>query len=95
VTRSIAALRWLIVIMAAAAAGDCGQPQQAHQGSGSQQTDPEALPPEWRDQHDSDYLQTRRDSTRSESSQRAMEAESINAVRGGPQPDRSVGEFGD
>jgi len=48
------------------------------------------LPPEWRAQHDSDYLRTHRGSIPTVSLERVIEAESIKAAREGPQPDRSV-----
>lgn len=83
-------IRWLVVIVAATAAGNCGQARRAQHDSDNLQTQPEALPPEWRAQHDSDYLRTHRDSLR-----RVIGAESTDATRGGPQPDRSVGEYGD
>jgi len=53
------------------------------------------MPPEWRAQHDSDYLRTHRDTIPPVSLERIIEADSIKAARGGPQPDRSVGEYAD
>jgi len=91
----LARTSWLIVIVAAASAGNCGKTQRAQRGSSHPRPEPEVLPPEWRAQHDSDYLRTHRDSIPTESLRRVIEAESIKAVRGGSQPDRSVGEYGD
>ena len=86
---------WLIAIVVAAFAGNCGQARRTEHGGGRPLAKPEALPPEWRAQHDSDYLRTHRDSIPTVSLDRVMEAESIKAAGGGPQPDRSVGEYGD
>lgn len=91
----LARASWLILIVVAASAGNCRQARRAQQGGSRPQAKPEALPPEWRAQHNSDYLRTHRDSIPTVSLERVMEAESLKAARGGPQPDRSVGEYGD
>jgi len=95
VTRSIAVLRWLVIIAVAASAGNCGRTPRGLRRASHTQAEPEAMPPEWRAQHDSDYLRTHRDTIPPVSLERIIEADSIKAARGGPQPDRSVGEYGD